>query len=183
MATLKRLPRSHFVMFSWAETRFKLNFSGVLRKPEGAVNGGESHDRANNSRAHLLRPKLDLYDWSVDLSNSKRDYSRHWLATTAYTSVRLKHIHATTCNSSANADSPWHAHQAVPTFSASQNQSRIGHVIAQVDVCSSTENASSFLQRDIGFNRNSVRPNHRPVGTSLALDLTTLCIPARGKHE
>lgn len=42
---------------------------------------------------------------------------------------------------------------------------------------SSAENAPSFLQRDIGFDRNGVGPNHRSVGASLALDLTTLCIP------
>lgn len=115
----------------------------------------------------------------MDLSKSNLDYFRHWLATMAYTSVWLKNIDA---NSPANADSPWCTHQAVSTFSASQNQSRIGHVIAQVDVRSSTEDAPSFLQRDIGFNRNSVGPNHRPVGASLALDLTTLGIPARSKQ-
>lgn len=88
----------------------------------------------------------------------------------------------TDANSSADADSPWCAHQAVSTFGASQNQSRIGHVIAQVDVRSSTEDASSFLQRDVGFNRNGVGPNHRPGGTSLALDLPALCVPAGGAN-
>lgn len=166
--------------FSWAATRFKLNFSGVLIKPQGAVNAAESHNRANKSRVHLLRPKLEIFHWSVDLSKSKPDSSHHWLATTAYASQRLKTIDA---NSSANAHSPWYTHQAVSTFRARQNQARIGHVIAQVDVRSSTENAPSFLQRDIGLNRNGVRPNHRPVGTSLALDLTTLCISVHGKHE
>lgn len=67
-------------------------------------------------------------------------------------------------------------HHVVSTLCASQHQSRVRHVIAQVNMCSSTQNTSSFLQRDVSFNGNGICSDHWAVGSTLALDFTTLCI-------
>lgn len=44
---------------------------------------------------------------------------------------------------------------------------------------SSAEDAAALLQRDVGFDGDSVGSDHRPVGAALALDLTALCIASR----
>lgn len=68
-------------------------------------------------------------------------------------------------------------HHVFSTLCSSQNESRVWHVIAQVYVRPSAQNTPSFLQWDIGFNGNGVCSDHRPVGSALALNFTTFCVP------
>lgn len=68
------------------------------------------------------------------------------------------------------------------TLSSSQHQSWIRHVIPQVYVCSSAQKTSSCLQRYIRLDGNCIGADHWPIGTSLALNLTTPGIPVSAEH-
>lgn len=82
-----------------------------------------SIDTANNSRLHLLN-EIRPIDHKSEIYYSQKNMD---------------------ANSSAETESALYTHQAISTLCASQNQPGIRHVIAQVDVRSSAQNAPSFL--------------------------------------
>lgn len=71
--------------------------------------------------------------------------------------------------------SPYHS---ISAFGARQDQARVGHVVAQVDVSASAQQPPPVLQRDVRFYGNGIRANNGAVGASLTLDFATLSVSA-----
>lgn len=68
-------------------------------------------------------------------------------------------------------------HHSISTLGPRQDQARVGHVITQVDMCTSTQYPSPILQGDVCFYGNSIGTNYWAVSSSLTLDFATFGIP------
>lgn len=62
------------------------------------------------------------------------------------------------------------------TLCAGKHKPWVRHVIAQIHVCPTAQNPTSFLQWDIGLYGNGIGTNDWPAGTSLTLDFSTFGI-------
>lgn len=71
------------------------------------------------------------------------------------------------------------SHQSLAALCPRQDQARVGHVVAQVNMCTPAQDPSSFLQWNISFYGNSIRTNYGAVSSSLTLDFATFRISAR----
>lgn len=71
-----------------------------------------------------------------------------------------------------------HTHHSIPTLGARQDQAGVGHVVAQVHMCTTAQYPSPFLQGYVCFYGNSVGANYWAVSSSLTLDFATFCITA-----
>lgn len=68
------------------------------------------------------------------------------------------------------------AHHSISTLGPRQDQAGVGHVITQVDMCTSAQYPSAILQGDVCFYGNSVGANYWAVSSSLTLDFATFSI-------
>lgn len=71
------------------------------------------------------------------------------------------------------------SHQSLSALCPRQDQARVGHVVAQVNMRTPAQDPPSFLQRNISFYGNSIGTNYGAVSSSLTLDFATFSISAK----
>lgn len=71
-----------------------------------------------------------------------------------------------------------YTHHTVSTLGSCQHQARVRHVVPQIDVRPPAQDTASLVQGDVGLDGHGVGADHRPIGSTLALDFPTFGVPA-----